>query len=214
MRRRVKAALNGGYRWMESNPVTVMLVALGLGGFATAAVVGVALRGESTRDIITRSACGSDAGSDACQKVKRESDREQSVSDACIPIEKVDRNGRLLRLTRCQGTGTRKVSKTAPTPSGSSGETTTAPVPTGSAGAPDNPQDSGGDGPTNGGKGGSPKHPHPAPETTSPAPAPTASTSPAVPSNPVLPSQGQGAPAEELGRLPSTVEVVGDTAAG
>lgn len=86
----MKRRVNRGYRWMEANPATVMLVSLGLGVFATVAVAGVALRGEETRSIVTR-----------------ESNREQSTADACVPFRKVDRSGRLLRLTKC-GVGERR----------------------------------------------------------------------------------------------------------
>lgn len=98
---RAVRALNSGYLWMEGNPVTVMLVSLGLGGFAAAAVIGVAIRGEDTRAIVTRSACAIDPASPACQRVKRESDRERSLRDTCIGFYQVDRGQRLLRLTRC-----------------------------------------------------------------------------------------------------------------
>jgi hypothetical protein len=40
-----------------------------------------------------------------CQRIKRRSDQEQSRADACIPFRKVDRDGRLLRLTRCEAVG-------------------------------------------------------------------------------------------------------------
>lgn len=97
----MKQILNRGYLWMEANPMTVMLVSLGLGAFATVAVVGVALRGEETRSIITRSACAVNPDGKECQRIKRESDEQQSVQDACVPFRKVDRNERLLRLTKC-----------------------------------------------------------------------------------------------------------------
>jgi hypothetical protein len=98
----VKRALKFGYGWMEGNPVTVMLVSLGLGAFATAGVIGVALRGEDTRSIITRSACALNPDGQECQRIKRESDEHQSVADACVPFRKVDSNERLLRLTKCR----------------------------------------------------------------------------------------------------------------
>jgi hypothetical protein len=70
--------------------------------FLGAVVSGVALRGESTREIVTKSACAIDPESAECQTIKRESDEARPARDFCIGAEKIDHDGELLALTTCR----------------------------------------------------------------------------------------------------------------
>lgn len=80
---------NRFHGWVGENPVTAILVALGLGGVAVFASGGTFFRGENTRDIVTRSPCVSQPAGVDCQRSKRESDEARSVRDICIQFWKV-----------------------------------------------------------------------------------------------------------------------------
>jgi len=201
----VRRLVNGGYAWLEANPVTVMLVALGLGAFATAAVVGVALRGESTRRIVEHSPCFEYPAGEACQQVKRETDQARSVRDTCIAFWKVD--------YPCPKPGSRASREVAS--AGSTFEGTAAdaagggsrPAPAGSPSTGTDPprgqKDHGSASP-------SPVGPAPPSPTNSGAPAgssPSADTSPAA--GPAVPEAGPE-PSGQNGVIPSTVEAAGN----
>jgi hypothetical protein len=90
-----------GRRWERRLIVALALfTALAFGG-AAVAVVGT-FKNETRITNVERSACAQDPDGEDCQRIKRESDRQRSVADSCIAFEKVDRDGRLLRLTRCR----------------------------------------------------------------------------------------------------------------
>lgn len=67
----------------------------------TAVAITALVRGESTRNIVQKSPCTADPASKECQQVKRDSDRERSVRDSCIPFKKVLTKQAYFEITRC-----------------------------------------------------------------------------------------------------------------
>lgn len=87
-------------RMLIGAAAAVCLVALiGLAGAVIANVVNISQGRDITK--IQRSPCTADPDGGACQRVKRVSDEHRSVSSTCVLFEKVDEEGKLLRLTRC-----------------------------------------------------------------------------------------------------------------
>jgi hypothetical protein len=86
--------LIGIVKWLVIGVLGAMVL---LGG----AVAGTFFRGESTRNIVTKTDCAIDPNGEPCQELKRETDENRSVADTCIIAYKLDRDGRLLALTKC-----------------------------------------------------------------------------------------------------------------
>ncbi|HET9198220.1 MAG TPA: hypothetical protein VFN92_08220 [Solirubrobacterales bacterium] len=174
----------------------------GLIGAVVANVVNVGQGRKITK--IERSACAKSPTSDACQRIKRLSDEQRSVPSTCVLFEKVDKEGKLLRLTRCG------------TPVEQGVDDQVAAVEEG-GGAQQSPQKgSQQPGPRGGGQhhssaGG--EHPAPEPTADSPAaePAPTGSSAGAVPpaSSPSEPP-ARGLVEQATDAAAEAVERVGD----
>jgi hypothetical protein len=90
------------HAFLRRNPVASIMTVIGV-----VLIGAVALRGENTRNIVVNSPCTTDVDGAKCQKVKKESDEARDVDSTCVLFYKVDRGGRLLRLTKCQVRGTR-----------------------------------------------------------------------------------------------------------
>lgn len=88
------------YAAVQRNPMQTIGWVLGI------VLIGiVALRGENTRDkvvTVVNSPCFKDVGGKPCQKTKQRSDEERSVPSTCVLFYKVDKGGKLLRLTKCE----------------------------------------------------------------------------------------------------------------
>ena len=67
------------------------------------AIAAVAFRGEDTRNIIERSACAQDPAGQECQTIRRDADRQRSVTDSCVPFKQVLTWDAYQSLTRCPG---------------------------------------------------------------------------------------------------------------
>ena len=130
--KRMAQAFGRGYRKVANNPGITLGLVIGL--FCALAVV--AVRSEDTRDVTNRivqeSPCTADPASRECQQVKRESDKERSLADTCIPFRKALTATAFDEFTRCPGEGVvRQTSGSSPTqqpgPSGGRSETPVVP---------------------------------------------------------------------------------------
>lgn len=93
---------------------------------ATAIAITSLVRGEATREtqntFIQQSPCTLDPASKECQTTKRQSDRERTVKDSCIPFKKVLTEEAYFQITRCPRKGVVNLnSPSASQPSGPSG---------------------------------------------------------------------------------------------
>jgi hypothetical protein len=92
------------YGWGQRNVATVALVSLGLGVVLTGLLAFSFYRAHDTERRVTKvehSPCTEHPAGTRCQDIKARSDEKRPVSSACILFYKVDRNGQLLKLTKC-----------------------------------------------------------------------------------------------------------------
>lgn len=99
----VKGRLNRGYEYGQQHVFTVALVSLGLGAVLAVFTFLGFLNEREIEKRVTRveSICTRFPGSDKCQLTKQRSDEKRSVSSTCVLAYKLDKEGRLLRLTKC-----------------------------------------------------------------------------------------------------------------
>lgn len=101
MPKRIPKAFGRGYRKVSNNPGVTFGLLIGL--FVAIAVVGY--RGEDTRHvtdlIVKESPCTAAPGSVECQRTKRESDRERSLRDTCIPFKRALTRDAYRTATKC-----------------------------------------------------------------------------------------------------------------
>lgn len=174
-----------------------------------AVVTIVGLRGESTRKIITKSACATDPDGAECQTIKRESDEARPAADFCIGAEKIDRGGRLMALTRCRELERRQVRI-------ADGDAS-SPAPVVSGGGDSSPAAEGGDAEAGAPHGPGEHDHHPAPTQVDGDPAPTARAEPdpveqpATSSEPTSPGQSAADPGTS-GLVKPALEGIGSTA--
>lgn len=77
--------------WMQDNPATLALVALMVGVVGTVSVVGVAIRGEETRRIVTKSPCLSSPEGKPCADLRQEVARAEPIRNPCVSYQRVTR---------------------------------------------------------------------------------------------------------------------------
>lgn len=210
---------SGAYAAVQRNPMQAIGWVL---AFALILVLG--LRGEDTRDkvvkVINKSPCYTDVDGKPCQRTKRKSDEERSVSSTCVLFYKVDKGGKLLRFTKCPVDRSPGPSLKSNAPAANSGggaaTDTLLRGPRDGGGGNGSPRggdgrsapgDGGSGGPSAPGKGGKPPAlaPDPAPSPVPPESAPTSSPgrSGDAPGNPDPPAS------PPPGTVPSTVEAAG-----
>jgi len=180
-------------------------------GFTLILVVG--LRGENTRNIVTDSPCAKEASAE-CQNIKQRSDEERSVSSTCVLFYKVDKGGKLLKLTKCEvkqprgGGGAIEPGRVAPVgaeaasgrPDRGRGDSTSTVVPPKGGGKPPSA-------PASGGTNGEPSRGDPAPAAASPGKSEGHGNSESSKANPI--AEGAGKAVEDVGSAAG--DVVGET---
>jgi hypothetical protein len=180
--------------------------------------LGIAIVNQITNDqqgttIKRLSSCEHDPSGGTCQDTKRKSDEDRSLSSACILFYKVDRDGELLRFTKCpvprstpRGSSSGAATARGDSPTDSSGPVATAPTHESGGGvAPAAHHTGTGDGsapPDTGTR----HEPAPAPSPTSSAPSAESSSTTTTETTREV-QTGSTAP----GVLPSTVEAAGAT---
>jgi len=99
----IKVAINRAYRYGEAHVATVALVALGLGVVLTAIAAYSFFNEKSIEHRVTKveSPCNIHPAGKECQGIKKRSDEKRSVASACVLAYKLDKDGQLLRLTKC-----------------------------------------------------------------------------------------------------------------
>jgi hypothetical protein len=95
----VKPAIRRAWLWSRRNPVTLVLVVSAL--FAWAALADTRHDAEIIEKTVQQSPCTINPASVACQTSKRESDRERSLADTCIPFRKALTRHAYRVVTRC-----------------------------------------------------------------------------------------------------------------
>lgn len=94
---------NRAYVYGERHVATVALVALGLGVVLTAIAAYSFFHEQAIERRVTKveSPCNIHPAGKACQGIKQRSDEKRSVASACVLAYKLDKDGQLLRLTKC-----------------------------------------------------------------------------------------------------------------
>lgn len=199
-----KGFINRAYVYGERHVATVAFVALGLGVVLSAAAIFGFFneRAIERRVTHTETACTLHPAGKKCQTTKQRSDEKRSVASACVLAYKLDKNGQLLRLTKCPVEPHRQkaveaaaerhpaegptASAQLPAPKGGDAESSPEPVGSSQPG----PRHGGGGGSTevDGGGHGVKESPENLPPPTSgespaAAPAPTATSSPGTSSS-------------------------------